>query len=151
MSIAHEIDKKLSETAKEGYAHRNFLKLIKSELTAEAVRKGKELTDEQERYILVKLQKANCDTAAALIKAGRQAEADILLEENEVLRTFLPPELTVEAMYAPLWEIKDKLRAAHTNGQAFGMAMAHLKKVFPGLIINTPSVGLVVDIIRVET
>jgi len=147
MNILQKIEKKLVDEAKNPkFAHKNFLKLVKSELQAEELRKGKSLSNEQESGILNKIQKSNNETILLLIKTGRQSEADVLQSENELLKDFIPKELPVNLIKEHLAYIAENLKLAKNRGQAIGIAMKTLKEKFPDFSISASVVSSEVNL-----
>jgi len=105
--------------------HRNFLRLIKGELQTVEVRQNKPLTEEQCAGVLKKILKSNEETINTLKDDPRVAP---LLEENELIRGFLPYEANDEEILAALSGVIEQIKAAVKDGAAIGVAMKTLKE-----------------------
>lgn len=114
--------------------HRNFLRLIKGELQMAEVRQNKPLTDEQQAGVLKKILKSNEETIDTLanqyeVSGGADPRVLPLIEENNLIRGFLPKEATPEEIIAALASVTEQIKNAKNDGQATGVAMKTLKEV----------------------
>lgn len=90
---------------------RNFLKLLKSEIEAQKFRQTKELSNEQESNILLRVRKANQDTIDMRFAMPLE-KYNLLVQEIEAIDSFLPPILSLEETRALIDTFEDKSTGA---------------------------------------
>ena len=127
--ILAKVEDAIQISMKGNATHRNFLRLIKSELQTAEARQNKSLTEEQEANILKKMLKSNEETLGLLGVRADDARYVALLEENEILKAFLPIIASIEDVKAALAPVLDQIKSAKSDGQAIGIAMKTLKEV----------------------
>ena len=93
------------------------------------VRQNKPLTEEQEANVLKKMLKSNEETLGLLGVRADDARYVALLEENEILKRFLPTIASIEDVKAALVPVLDQIKLAKSDGQATGIAMKTIKEV----------------------
>lgn len=81
------------------------LRMLQSALKNEQIHVGHELTDEETMTVIRKAVKQRLDSIEQYTNAGRTELADKERSEMELLKTYLPPELTEEELEGGLREI----------------------------------------------
>ncbi|HYI08842.1 MAG TPA: GatB/YqeY domain-containing protein [Thermoanaerobaculia bacterium] len=81
------------------------LRMLQSALKNEQINVGHELTDEETMTVIRKAVKQRLDSIEQYTNAGRTELADKERSEMELLKTYLPPELTEEELEAGMREI----------------------------------------------
>lgn len=127
--ILAKVEDAIKISMKGNATHRNFLRLIKGELQMAEVRQNKPLTEEQEANVLKKMLKSNEETLGLLGVRADDARYVALLEENEILKRFLPTIASIEDVKAALVPVLDQIKLAKSDGQATGIAMKTIKEV----------------------
>lgn len=95
MLIAEEINSKIKEAMKAREAVRlSTLKMLSSELHNAKINKMDSLTSEEELDVVKKEAKKRRDAIEAYEKAGRKESAQQEKEELDVLKEFLPEEMS---------------------------------------------------------
>jgi uncharacterized protein YqeY len=122
---------------------KEILRVAVGEITTEAAREGRRGDDDEARAILRKLIKSNEESLASGLDAEKRAE---LTRENEILASFLPKSLGVDAIVTALAAVSEAIRAAGNEGQATGVAMKHLKA--SGATVNGKDVAEAVKRVR---
>jgi uncharacterized protein len=95
-----------------------------------ALRSGEgkvELTDEQTIEVVSSEVKKRNDSIEAYMSGGRQDLADKEKSEIEILKKYLPAELSDEELVSVIAEIKSSLGDAPNFGQLMGQVMARVK------------------------
>lgn len=114
------------QSMKQVDSHRNFLRLIKSELYMAEIRQNGPLTDEQQAGVLKKILKSNEETLGLLSSDDSRYKS--LVEENNLLNKFLPKVASNEEIKAALASVVEQIKSAKSDGQATGIAMKTLKE-----------------------
>jgi uncharacterized protein len=81
------------------------LRMLQSALKNEQINSGHELSDEEAMTVIRKAVKQRQDSIEQYTNAGRTELADKERSEMELLRTYLPPEMSDEELEAGLREI----------------------------------------------
>ena len=95
----------------------------------------KEPSDENCYKIIKKLIESNEE----LLKIGSRIE---LATENEILKSLLPQEITIDEIYKELSKVVVQIQESKSDGQAIGIAMKCLKET--GLLIDSKKVSEIV-------
>lgn len=103
---------------------KEILKVAMGEITTDQARPERKGNDEETIGILRKMVKSNHESLAMGVDDAKKA---VLLREIEVLETFLPKTLGVDAIVAALAPVAEQIKAAGNDGQATGIAVKHLK------------------------
>jgi uncharacterized protein YqeY len=118
-----EIKKRMMAAMKAGnVVEKEILRTAIGELT----KSGKDVDDTAVVAVLKKLISSNRET---LSLSTDEAQKRTLEQEISILQGFLPPTLDVDAILAALDPVKEAIRNAKNEGQAFGVAAKHLKSV----------------------
>ncbi|MBL8681662.1 MAG: GatB/YqeY domain-containing protein [Myxococcales bacterium] len=135
-----EIKKRMMAAMKAGnVVEKEVLRTAIGELT----KTGKDVDDAAVVSVLRKLVGSNRETIG-LSTDGTQKET--LQKEIEILQGFLPATLSVDAIVAALEPVKEAIRSAKNDGQAFGAASKHLKSIDAS--VETDSVKAAIAIVR---
>lgn len=131
--ILAKVEDAIKVSMKGDATHRNFLRLVKGELQMAEVRQNKPLTEEQESNVLKKILKSNEETLDILINlkevsGGPDPRTAAIIEENKILKEFLPAVASIEDVKAALASVLDQIKSAKNDGQATGVAMKTLKE-----------------------
>jgi hypothetical protein len=122
---------------------KEILRVAIGEITTDAARPERNGDDAEALAILKKLVKSNEETLASSTDPAQQTA---LRTEIEVLSTFLPKSLSVDAIVGALAPVADAIKAAGNDGQATGIAMKHLKS--SGAEVNGKDVSAAVQKLR---
>ena len=101
-----------------------------AELRNREIETGSALDDEGVRSVLARAIKQRQDAAAQMIQGGRRDLADREAEQEQVLRHYMPPELSAEDVRAMVREIVDG-GAAHI-GTVMSALMPRIRGRFDG-------------------
>lgn len=116
----------------------NVLKLIKAEFLkkqTEPGRKTKELTDEEQTKVLLKMASQREDSIKQYIDGGRQDLADAERKELEIIKTFIPKQPTDEELADYVTEvIKDYLSVKGGN-----LSMKDMKPIMDIVKVKYPT------------
>lgn len=142
--LADEIKKRMFSAMKAGNSvEKEILRVALGEITTQAARGDKPMTDDEVGAVLKKLVKSNQET---LSSSEDDAQKKTLEEEITILQSFLPKSLGVDEIVSALAAVADGIKAAGNDGQATGIAMKHLKTT--GAIVNGKDVSEAVKKIR---
>lgn len=121
--LLDEIKKRMMAAMKAGNViEKEILRTAIGELT----KTGKDVDDAAVVSVLRKLVSSNRETIGLSTDATQK---ETLNKEIEILQGFLPATLSVDAIVAALEPVKDAIRGAKNDGQAFGAASKHLKSI----------------------
>jgi uncharacterized protein YqeY len=81
------------------------LRMLQSAMKNEQINVGHELSDEEAMSVIRKAMKQRLDSIEQYTNAGRNELADKERSEMELLKTYLPPELTEEEIETGIREI----------------------------------------------
>lgn len=112
----------------------------------EATATGETPDDARMSAVLRKLVKSNEETLAAASNEEAQAR---LVQELNVLRTFLPQTWTIEQIEAALGPVAEAIRSAPGDGPATGIAMKQLKS--QGAVVEGKDVASAVRSFRSDS
>lgn len=101
-----------------------------AELRNREIETGSALDDEGVRSVLVRAIKQRQDAAAQMIRGGRRELADREAEQEQVLRGYMPPDLSAEDVRAMVREIVDG-GASHI-GAVMSVLMPRIRGRFDG-------------------
>jgi uncharacterized protein len=108
------------------------LRMLQSALKNEQINVGHDLSDEEAMTVIRKAMKQREDSIEQYTNAGRTELADKERSEMELLKTYLPPELTEDEVESGLREI-----IASTGAQSkkdFGKVMKEATARFKGRV-----------------
>ena len=120
----------------------NVLKLIKTEFLkkqTEAGRKTKELSEEEQIKILLKMVAQREDSIAQYIKGGRQDLADAEKKELEIINTFVPKQPTEEEL--TLFVEKTIVEYISNKENGFKLSMSDMKPILEIVKQTYPTVN----------
>ena len=116
-----EIKKRMMAAMKAGnVVEKEVLRTAIGELT----KSGKDVDDAAVVAVLRKLVSSNRETMGLATDAAQKATLE---QEITILQGFLPASLDLAAIVTALEPVKDAIRAAKNEGQAFGVASKQLK------------------------
>lgn len=152
MSVKDQINNRLLLAMKNGnVAEKSILRVIKGEWTN--VENSYEwrkttghspITDDRIYKIIQKLLEGNNETMKLLPPEDPRFKN--LQEENEIMKSLLPTQLTKEEVENHLASLLDQIKSAKSEGQAIGVAMKHFKT--ENLSVDGKIVGEAVKEIR---
>ena len=123
---------------------KNILGLALGEIQTAEARANRALGEDEAMAVLRKLVKSNEETLGhAKDDVARVTE---LRREIEVLSSFLPKALSVDAVTEALAPLAEALRAAKSDGHAMGLAMKHLKT--SGAVVESAAVQEAIKRVR---
>ena len=96
-------------------------KLLEVELRS----KGKELTDENVLEVIQKVIKELGDEEAGYLKVNNSERADLIRQQAEIIKVYLPKQLTKEEILAEIEKLEDK---------SIPSIMKHFKANFSGKV-----------------
>ncbi len=142
--LAEDIKKRVIEAMKGGRViERDVLRVALGEIQA-AENRGATVDDEAAQKIIRKLIKSNTETLAVVQDRAEMREK--LEEENRVLETLLPKQLSADDIVKALAPVADAIKAAGSEGAATGVAMKHLKA--SGAVVGGTAVNEAVKRLR---
>ena len=105
-----KISDDLKEAMKNGDKFRlSVIRMLKSALQLESISKKHELTDAEVMQVVKRQVKERKDSIAEFAKYGKEAEIAKLNQEIDILNTYLPEEMSEEAIDALIEEIFEEL------------------------------------------
>ncbi|AEX85180.1 glutamyl-tRNA amidotransferase [Marinitoga sp. 1135] len=114
----------------------NAIKILKTEIKKAEVDKGEELTDEEILALIRKQIKMRQDSIEQYKNAGREDLVDDEVYEIEILKKYLPPEMSDEEIEKVVKKVIEELGEGAKFGQVMGKAMAELKGKADGKKVN---------------
>jgi uncharacterized protein len=140
MNMLEKIEANLKNSIKTGDGVRaQTLKMLKSDLSYESKKTGKELTDEQMLEVVSRSAKRRRDSIKEFQKGGRQDLVDDETRELAIVEEYLPKQLSEEEIEK---HITDKLAALgeisqKDMGRVMGEIMKELKGKADGSVVKT--------------
>lgn len=105
-TLAQKVRADMTEAMKAQQKERlSTLRMLQSALKNEQINVGHDLTDEEAMTVIRKAVKQRQDSIEQYTNAGRQELADKESAELELLKTYLPPELTDAELESGIREI----------------------------------------------
>ena len=105
-ALADKVRADMTEAMKAQAKERlSTLRMLQSALKNEQINLGHELSDEEAMTVIRKAMKQRQDSIEQYTNAGRNELADKERSEMELLKTYLPPELTDEELESGVREI----------------------------------------------
>jgi uncharacterized protein len=142
--LIDQIKARMFQAIKSGaHVEKEILRVAVGEISTEAARPGRQGNDEEALAILRKLLKSNEETLASTTDAEKRA---VLVQEMEILATYLPKSLSLEEIAQALAPVAPQIKAAGNDGQATGIAMKQLKST--GQVVNGKDVALAIRELR---
>ncbi|HOD15983.1 MAG TPA: GatB/YqeY domain-containing protein [Spirochaetota bacterium] len=131
MNLLEKIEQEMKTALKSGDSVRSeTLKMIKSDISYEKGKTGKEITDELVLEIVGRSAKRRRESIKEFQKGGRQDLVDIETKQLAVVEEFLPKQMTEEEIDA---HITNKLAALGTITQKeIGRVMGEIMKELKG-------------------
>ena len=112
MRLAEQIRADLTESMKARTAERtSTLRMLQSALKNEQINVGHELSDEEALIVIRKAVKQRLDSIEQYEKAGRSELAAKEKSEMDLLKTYLPPELSDAELESGIREIINSIGA----------------------------------------
>lgn len=139
MNLLEKIEADLKNSMKAGDGVRaQTLKMLKSDLSYESKKTGKELTDDQMLEVVSRAAKRRRDSIKEFQKGGRQDLVDGETVELAIVEEYLPRQLTEEDIDR---HITDKLAAMgeisqKDTGRVMGEIMKELKGKADGSVVK---------------
>ncbi|MBI4032994.1 MAG: GatB/YqeY domain-containing protein [Candidatus Blackburnbacteria bacterium] len=124
--IAATLNDQIKEALKKGDSIRvSTLRLLSNALHNEWIAKQKELTEEDELAVLRRQVKQREEAIEAYEKAGRKEQAESEKKEAEILKEFLPAQMSDEGLTKIVEHVISEVGAAGPQdfGRVMGMVM----------------------------
>lgn len=126
MAILEKIEQDFQQALRGGDANKlSVLRLIKSALEVKSKEKGEQVSEEQVLQVLKQEAKKREEAAKIYEQSGKTDLAQKEQQELELIKTYLPAELTDEEII----KVIEQVRASGTSefGQLMGQVMGKLK------------------------
>lgn len=116
----------------------SVLRMIKSSLQNEQIKKGSELSEEDELAVLSREMKQRRDSLTEFKKADRQDLVDPLENEIAIVTDYMPKQLTEEELQSVVQEVIASVNATSVKdfGKVMGAVMPKVKGKADGNDIN---------------
>ncbi|MFL2105954.1 GatB/YqeY domain-containing protein [Desemzia sp. FAM 23991] len=116
----------------------SVLRMIKSSLQNEQIKKGTELSEEDELAVLSREMKQRRDSLTEFKKADRQDLVDPLENEIAIVAEYMPKQLTEEELQSVVQEVIASVNATSAKdfGKVMGAVMPKVKGKADGNDIN---------------
>ena len=116
----------------------SVLRMIKSSLQNEQIKKGTELSEEDELAVLSREMKQRRDSLTEFKKANRQDLVDSLENEIAIVADYMPKQLTEEELQSVVQEVIASVNATSAKdfGKVMGAIMPKVKGKADGNDIN---------------
>lgn len=127
MGTVQELRQKLAEAIKSQDKYLNAIRFVLSEVTANEVRRGKALTDEEVHGIVYKAISNNKEVMRERFTDKTDPKYVALSEENLFLAKLAPATLTDTEIESELSPVVSDIASARDEKHAMGVAMKYLK------------------------
>lgn len=114
------------------------LRMIKSSLQNEQIKKGSELNEEEELSVFSRELKQRKESLAEFEAAGRQDLAEPLKNEIAIVESYMPQQLSEEELQTIVQEVIASVNATSTKdfGKVMGAVMPKVKGKADGNAVN---------------
>lgn len=103
------------------------LRMLKSALQLESINKKEDLTDDEVIAVIKKQVKMRIDSIVEFEKFNKTEEIDVLQKEIELLKKYLPEEMSNEEVDKHIEEVFSKINP--TSMKDMGMVMKELQSI----------------------
>ena len=111
MNVQEKINNDLKEAMKSGDKFKlSVLRMLKSALQLEAIKEKKELSDEEVMGVIKRNVKQRKDSIAEFEKYNKQEEIVNLEKEIEILKAYLPEELSEEQIDEEISKVFEEVK-----------------------------------------
>lgn len=116
----------------------SVLRMLKSALQNEQIKKGTELNEEEELSVLSREMKQRRDSLTEFKNADRQDLVEKLENEIVIVESYLPKQLTEEELQSIVQEVIASVNATSTSdfGKVMGAIMPKVKGKVDGNAVN---------------
>ncbi|WP_017755833.1 GatB/YqeY domain-containing protein [Calidifontibacillus oryziterrae] len=116
----------------------SVIRMVKSSIQNEAIKLGKDLTEEEELTVLNREVKQRKDSLLEFENAGRNDLADKLKVEIEILMNYMPEQLSEEQLEEIVKQTISEVNASSKAdmGKVMGAIMPKVKGKADGSIVN---------------
>ena len=116
----------------------SVLRMLKSALQNEQIKKGTELNEEEELSVLSREMKQRRDSLTEFKNADRQDLVEKLENEIVIVESYLPKQLTEEELQSIVQEVIASVNATSTSdfGKVMGAIMPKVKGKADGNAVN---------------
>ena len=130
-------DLKQSQLAKDALKV-STLRMLLSEMKYAQIKKGDELTDEDVVSVVQREIKKRQESIEAFEKAGRSEMAENEKAETEILKTYLPPQMSEEEVSRLVDEavVETGATSAADMGKVIGLVMKKVGQAAPGSVVS---------------
>ncbi|PWA12473.1 hypothetical protein DCC39_05520 [Pueribacillus theae] len=137
------LDKLLMEHMKQAMKNKekdklSVIRMVRSSLQNEAIKLGRELTEEDELTVLTREVKQRKDSLLEFDKAGREDLVNNVESEIKVLEAYLPTQLTDKELEQIVQETISEVGATSKKdfGKVMGAIMPKVKGKADGSVVN---------------
>lgn len=124
MNVQEKISNDLKEAMKSGDKFKlSVLRMLKSALQLEAIKEKKELSDEEVMGVIKRNVKQRKDSIAEFEKYNKQEEIVNLEKEIEILKAYLPEELSEEQIDEEISKVFEEVKPASMKDMGKMMKM----------------------------
>lgn len=124
MNVQEKINNDLKEAMKSGDKFKlSVLRMLKSALQLEAIKEKKELSDEEVMGVIKRNVKQRKDSIAEFEKYNKQEEIVNLEKEIEILKAYLPEELSEEQIDEEISKVFEEVKPASMKDMGKMMKM----------------------------
>jgi len=137
MTLQEKIDKHLKEAMRQKKASVvSVLRLIKNALHNQMIaEKKKKLTDQEILAVLTSQAKKRKESMEAFEKGGRHDLVTKEGEELKIITTYLPEQLSAEAIKKVVQEVISQMGDEKSYGQVMGQVMGRVKGQADGQVV----------------
>ena len=141
MGLKERLSKDYKDAMKSGDSvKKNTVNMVRAAIKQHEVDERKEIEDDADVVRIIKKQvKMRADALADFTKAGRADMVEAYKKEIEVLRSYLPEEMSMEDIKAKVKEVAERLNiqeGMQNMGTLMKSVMAELKDKADGSAVN---------------
>ncbi|MFC3882971.1 GatB/YqeY domain-containing protein [Bacillus songklensis] len=139
MSLLERLNNDMKQAMKNKEKEKlSVIRMVKASLQNEAIKLGRELTEEDELTVISRELKQRKDSLHEFEKAGRQDLVDKIQNELAVLEVYMPKQLTEEELTEIVKEAIAEVQASSKAdmGKVMGVVMPKVKGKADGSLVN---------------
>jgi uncharacterized protein YqeY len=139
MSLLDRLNQDIKQAMKNKDKERlTVMRMVKSSLQNEAIKFGKELSDDEELQVLTREMKQRKDSLHEFENAGRDDLVNNINNEVAVLNDYMPKQMSEEELKAVIQETIDQTGASSKAdiGKVMGAIMPKIRGQADGTVVN---------------
>ena len=139
MSLLERLNNDMKQAMKNKEKEKlSVIRMVKASLQNEAIKLGRELTEEDELTVISRELKQRKDSLHEFEKAGREDLVDKIQNELAVLEVYMPKQLTEEELTEIVKEAIAEVQASSKAdmGKVMGVIMPKVKGKADGSLVN---------------